>query len=118
MIRKLSAPILMGALLLIGLGADPRVSVSAQQDDEHAGLPDAPGREEVAAYCGACHSLNLVVQQGLTRQAWTELLVWMVEEQGMPELDTAEHKLVIDYLAKYVGPDDQKARLRRRGLLP
>ena len=33
--------------------------------DEYFGLPDDTGRDEVMAYCGACHSMKLVVQQGL-----------------------------------------------------
>ena len=86
-------------------------------EDEYAGLPDAPGREEVATYCVACHSLKIVVQQGLTRSDWSELLTWMYEEQEMPELEPDEKKLVLDYLAKFVGPDTQKKRLKQRGLL-
>lgn len=90
---------------------------AAQTDDEYLGLPDAPGREEVAAYCGACHSLGLVVQQGQTRDGWAEVLVWMYEEQDMPELEPEDEKLVLDYLAKYVGPDTHQQRLKNRGVL-
>lgn len=94
------------------------VARSYAADDEYLGLPDAPGREEVFAYCGACHSMQLVVQQGQTRSGWSELLAWMYEEQGMPELEPEEEKLVLDYLAKYVDPKSQKERLRKRGILP
>lgn len=84
-----------------------------QAEDETFGLPDAPGREEVLIYCGACHSMKLVVQQGLDRKGWAETLVWMYEEQEMPQLEPDEEKLILDYLAKYVGPEGHKERLRR-----
>ena len=58
--------------------------------------------------CGACHSLRLVQQQGLSRERWDELLAWMVEEQGMAELPAAERELVLDYLAEHYGPDDRR----------
>ena len=74
-------------------------------DDEWDGLPPGPGREEVFDYCVACHSLAIVKQQGLSREAWDETLDWMVEEQGMPELDPEEHELVLDYLTHFYGPD-------------
>lgn len=86
-------------------------------EDEYLGLPDAPGREEVFAYCGACHSVKLVVQQGQTRQGWSKLLTWMNEEQGMPKLEPEEKKLVLDYLAEYLDPASQKERLRERGVI-
>ena len=90
---------------------------AAQADDEYLGLPEAPGREEVAIYCGACHSLGIVVQQGQTREGWAELLDWMYEEQDMPVLEPDDEKLVLDYLAKHVGPDTHRQRLRDRGVL-
>lgn len=68
-------------------------------------IPKEPGHEEVEAYCGACHSLRIVIQQGLDRASWDELLVWMVEEQDMPELEHEERKLILDYLATHLGPD-------------
>ena len=73
-------------------------------------LPEGPGRDEVEAYCGACHSLQIVVQQGLSRDRWSELLIWMVEEQDMAELEAEEHKLVLDYLATHLGTDHRIGR--------
>lgn len=90
---------------------------AASDDDEYLGLPDAVGREEVFAYCGACHSMKLVVQQGQTRSGWSELLTWMYEEQEMEPLEAEDNKLVLDYLAKYIGPDTHKKRLKQRGVI-
>lgn len=107
---KFAAPLMAGVLFLSGISwAAPQ---TAMAQDEYFNLPDEPGREEVAIYCGACHSLMIVVQQGLDRESWDKLLVWMVEEQGMPELEEDERKLILDYLADHVGPDTHAERLR------
>jgi cytochrome c len=63
----------------------------------------------VFAYCGACHSLRLVLQQRLSRDTWDDTLVYMVEEQAMPEIDPPDRKLVLDYLGKYLGRDVPRA---------
>ena len=85
--------------------ADPTAPRQVAETDEWDGLPAGAGREEVYSLCGACHSLMIVKQQGLSREAWDETLVWMVEEQGMPELDADSLDLVLDYLADHYGAD-------------
>lgn len=87
-------------------------TLPARADDETFGLPEAPGRDEVLGYCGACHSMRLVVQQGLGRERWAETLTMMYEDHEMPRLEPEEEKLVLDYLADHVGPDSHKERLR------
>ena len=72
-------------------------------DEDFEGLPAGAGREEVFYLCAACHSLKLVTQQGLPRYRWDELLTWMTEKQGMPELDGTERSVVLDYLAEHYG---------------
>ena len=94
------------------MGLQPAVA-----EEDTYGLPPGEGLEDVLTYCGACHSLGLVVQQGLTRSDWADLLQWMYEEQGMSELTPEEEKRVLDYLAENVGPEQQKQRLRDRGIL-
>lgn len=79
-------------------------------DDDFGGLPAGEGREEVFVICSGCHSIKLVVQQGLTRDSWQESLEWMVEEQGMPEMDPETHALVLDYLAAHLGTDHRPPR--------
>jgi cytochrome c len=105
------------ALAIAALTSAAMANRSFAADDEYFGLPDASGREEVIAYCGACHSMRLVVQQGLTRSDWAELLTWMYKEQGMEPLEAADEKLVLDYLGEHIDPDSQKQRLRQRGIL-
>lgn len=71
-------------------------------------LPDDKGKEEVEIYCGACHSLRLVVQQRMKKDAWDELLDWMVDEHGMDQIPTDDRVLVLDYLAKHLNTKFKK----------
>ena len=64
-------------------------------------LPADVGRDETEAYCSVCHSLMLVVQQGLNRADWDELLNWMVEEQEMQPMEAADRAKVLRYLTKH-----------------
>lgn len=49
-------------------------------EEDWQGLPPGSGREQVFYLCQACHSLAIVKQQGLSRDAWDESLTWMVKE--------------------------------------
>ena len=77
-----------------------------------AGEPS--GGSETRALCGSCHSFRLVEQQGMDRERWDETLDWMVEEQGMPELDPVLRTRILDYLVFAFPPD----RPRMRGDAP
>ena len=92
-------------VLVVALGG----GIWAAAADEWDGLPKGAGREEVYGICGACHSLMIVKQQGLSREAWAETMEWMVEEQDMPELDRDTLDLVIDYLVEHYGVDRRAA---------
>ena len=113
--RRIARSAYLTAALLLAVGGTAAGAPAAE--DEYFGLPEDTGRDEVIAYCGPCHSLKLVVQQGQTRAGWAELLTWMYEEQEMPKLEAGEEKRLLDYLAKHVNPESQKRRLRDRGIL-
>ncbi len=87
------------ALLLAPLGAQ------ADEPPEFGVLVDAPGAEETYYGCVACHSEMIIAQQGLTREGWDDMLVWMVEEQGMPEFEPEERDVILDYLATHYNVD-------------
>lgn len=105
-----AATALLPSALFAVAGDEP----ARAETDELAqlGLPPDTGRDEVEAYCGACHSPRLVVRQGLSRDAWQETIEWMVEEQEMEPLEPDDHKLVLDYLTRHVSIE---ANLKRRG---
>ncbi len=68
-------------------------------------LHEAEGVDLTYAYCAGCHSERLVAQQGLSRERWEELLVWMVEEQGMVEIEEPDRTIILDYLAEHYNTD-------------
>ena len=76
-----------------------------EQEENFGGLPAGAGREETYAICGACHSLQIVTQQGLNADRWDGLMDWMTEKQGMAELEKAERRRIVTYLARFYGPD-------------
>lgn len=96
--RTLLAPALA---LTLALAATP--SAAAPDDEFGASWPEGPGREEIGYFCGACHSLEIVKAQGLTRSGWDGLLTWMTEYQNMPPLEGEERDLYLDYLAANFG---------------
>ena len=81
----------------------------AQADAFGESWPAGEGREFTGAFCGGCHSLNLVTQQGLTRPGWDKLLHWMTEKQNMPPIAGAKRDEVLDYLAANFNVDHTAA---------
>ena len=92
-------------------GAEDGGISEAEEQALFGGMPDDEGRLEVFGFCASCHSIDLVLQQGLTRAVWEEVLAEMVSEQEMAPLRDDDRRKVLDYLEKYYGPD----RLARKG---
>ncbi len=85
-----------------------QAAVDTTEDDEEyefGVLFDAPGVETTYYTCIACHSEMIVAQQGLTRDEWDDMLEWMVEEQGMSEIEEPERSEILDYLATHYNID-------------
>ena len=81
-------------------------SNSEEEEEDYNGiLVNEPGADTTYAYCAGCHSERIVAQQGLTRDGWVELLEWMVEEQGMGEIEDPDYSEIIDYLTDHYGED-------------
>ena len=78
---------------------------SAAEEYEFGILFDAPGVEATYYACPACHSEMIVAQQGLTRDEWDEMFEWMVEEQGMSEIEEPDRTEILDYLAAHYNTD-------------
>lgn len=97
----LAAAFLAGLGGVLAAGSGP----GAAQQNEYGGLPEGPNRVLVFAICSGCHSVKLVMQQGMTRAKWDETLDWMVEQQGMPRLDPDTESDVLDYLAEHFNTD-------------
>ncbi len=68
-------------------------------------LPESPGKQETYDGCASCHSIKLVVQQGMDKDQWLETIEWMVEEQGMDPLENDLNQIISEYLATHFGRD-------------
>lgn len=86
---------------------DPSFEIAASADsvfdpsDDYWGLPRDVGYELVSAYCSACHSLSIVMQQKATPERWDEILDWMVETQGMARLNPEDRTAIHAYLSAH-----------------
>lgn len=89
------------------LGAAEAAAPPKDGDEEYefGVLVNAPGVEATYYACAACHSEMIVAQQGLSRVDWEELFEWMVEEQGMDEIEEPELTEILDYLAVHYNKD-------------
>ncbi|WP_216824965.1 cytochrome c family protein [Roseovarius sp. EL26] len=80
-------------------------STDESDENEFGILKMAPGAEETFYACSACHSEMIVAQQGLTRDGWEEMLEWMVDEQGMSEIEDPDLTIILDYLETHYNED-------------
>jgi sulfite dehydrogenase (cytochrome) subunit B len=62
-------------------------------------LKDAPGRAQVEANCGSCHSLDYVVMNSpfLDRNGWDGSVNKMIKVFGAP-INADDAKAIVDYL--------------------
>jgi hypothetical protein len=67
------------------------------------GLNAGSGFETTKSVCLACHSAKLITQNRATAEGWKEMIVWMQETQGLPDLGDKEEE-IINYLATYYAP--------------
>ncbi len=73
------------------------------QAQENVTLKSGQGLETVESYCGACHSLQYLPENGfLSRQAWESEVTKMINVFGAP-VKPLDAKVIIDYLAANYG---------------
>ena len=66
--------------------------VRAQSDE----LPAAPIQAKVTAACTECHESRVIVQQRLSKPAWTKEVDKMIRWGALVE--PADHDAIVDYL--------------------
>lgn len=81
-----------------------KVYASFDPNDDYWGLPHTDGYEDIAIYCSACHTLEIVMQQRASRERWDYMLEWMTKEQNMPPLPKDQKTKVLNYLSENFGP--------------
>lgn len=90
------------AVLSLLLWPNPAAAID---EEIYEKMPPGEAKELVFDHCSACHSMKLVVQQGLSRDGWADVLDYMFKEQGMMELSADERRRILDYLACWYGED-------------
>ena len=112
---KYLVPTLLALFLLLVYACEPEVPAEAPSTtqargvvngiDTLTGLVAEGDYLLVKGNCLACHSSKLILQQGATREGWTEMIHWMQEKQGLQDLGTLEGPIV-EYLATYYAPEE------------
>jgi hypothetical protein len=75
----------------------------AVQPNYTAELPPGPMQEKATAACTECHEARIVLQQRLSKVAWTKEVEKMTKWGAL--VDPADRDALIDYLSSNFGPD-------------
>ena len=93
---KLSARVLSLALIC-------GVAVVAAASSPNEELPAGPAREAAANACLSCHEARIIVQQRLSKAAWTREVDKMTK-WGAP-VDPKDHDALVDYFSAKFGTE-------------
>ncbi len=96
-LKKLSAII----LTLLVFSAVAFAGESSPNSNEQ--LPAGPVQEKAAAACSTCHEARIIVQQRLSKSAWTKEMDKMIKWGA--EVDPKDRDPLIDYFSANFGPD-------------
>ena len=66
-------------------------------------LPPGPAQAKVRTACTECHEASIIVQQRLSKTAWTKEVDKMIKWGAL--VDPADHDAFIDYLSTNFPPD-------------
>jgi cytochrome c5 len=103
-IRTLAAAAAL-ALACLAAAAPPAAAQAPEPEPETPDvLKDGAGRDETFYTCTACHSTALIRRSAFARDRWDQLLDWMTDTHGMPELHGEDRTVILDYLASAYGP--------------
>jgi hypothetical protein len=92
---------LSGSLLIFALlGAPYTLGAEASPVAE---LPAGPVQEKATAACASCHEARIIVQQRLSKAAWTKEMDKMIKWGA--EVDPKDRDALIDYFSVNFGPD-------------
>lgn len=84
----------------------PRVGEQAQKPPKVGaivGLPSGPMAEKAATACTECHEARIILQQRLSKAAWTKEVDKMTKWGAV--VDPADRDALIDYLSTNFSPD-------------
>ena len=103
--HMISAAILLSAVALWSQSAESPVAALYES------LPNGPMHNKAVTACTECHEARIIVQQRLSKPAWTKEVDKMVKWGAV--VDAADHDPLIDYLSSNFGPDRPAYRAPR-----
>lgn len=68
-------------------------------------LPEGPAKEKAEAACLACHEARIIMQQRLSKAAWTKEVDKMAKWGA--QVDPGDRDALIDYFSANFTPDQQ-----------
>ena len=87
-------------LTVVLIGAAIQTAAASSPNEE---LPAGPVQEKAAAACLSCHEARIIVQQRLSKAAWTREMDKMTKWGA--EVDPKDRDALIDYFSANFGPD-------------
>jgi mono/diheme cytochrome c family protein len=89
--------------LLLTLALAVAAGIVAAQE-RRVELKDGPGRAQVEANCGSCHSLDYILMNSpfLDRNGWDGSVTKMIKVFGAP-IGADDAKAIVDYLSANYG---------------
>ena|ERR1700682_2792102 len=101
-LTKLSTIILTLAVLTAtaALAGESSPNSNSNSNDQ---LPAGPAKEKAEAACLTCHEARIIMQQRLSKPAWTREVDKMIKWGA--EVDPKDRDALIDYFSATFGPD-------------
>jgi hypothetical protein len=101
-LRKLST-IILTLIVFVFAAAAALAGESSSNSNSNNQLPAGPMQEKAVAACSTCHESRIIVQQRLSKPAWTKEVDKMIKWGA--EVDRKDRDALIDYFSANFGPD-------------
>lgn len=101
--KKLFSPAFGAACLAIALVLLPRIAPGQSAAKTTADLPPGAMQAKATTACTECHEARIIVQQRLSKVAWTKEVDKMTKWGAL--VDPVNREALIDYLSGNFGPD-------------
>lgn len=92
-------------LMLIGVMVIAASGLRAQGTAPTADFAPGPGVETVRTHCAVCHPPTMITGKRKTARQWGAIVDQMIGKGA--QVSEAEYSVIVAYLAKVYGPDQQ-----------
>ena len=106
----MSSRITLAAVIALGLtfacfAQSASMGVASEQSSKtiFATLPDGPMKEKATTACTECHEARIILQQRLSKAAWTKEVDKMIKWGAV--VDASDRDALIDYLSRNFSPE-------------